>query len=245
MPFIPAGYPDLQTTAAVLPALESAGADLIEIGFPFSDPIADGPAIQEAFSEALAKKLKVGDIFKTVATARAGVSIPLVAMVSYSIVYRYGADRFFADAKAAGLDGLILPDLPPPEAETVCRAVWDAGLATILLIAPTTTAARRKEITRLSTGFVYYLSVSGVTGERSALPADLAANVAAVKQLTDKPVCVGFGLHTAGQVADLAKVADGAIVGSAFVTRMKRAAAGGPDAVAVVVAAYCRELRGI
>ena len=188
--------------------------------------------------------MKVADIFRTIAAARMGVSIPLVGMVSYSIVYRYGAERFFADAKAAGFDGLILPDLPPPEAQAVCRAVWAAGLATILLIAPTTSPARRKEIARLSTGFVYYLSVAGVTGERTALPADLAENVAAVKRLTDRPVCVGFGLHTAKQVAELAKVADGAIVGSAFVTRMKRVT-GGPAAVAAVVAAYCRELREI
>src|ERR1700735_5428827 len=119
MPFIPAGYPDLPTTAACIIALEKAGATLLEIGFPFSDPIADGPTIQESFTEALKKKLKVSEIFATIREVRKTVSIPLVAMVSYSIVYRYGVQRFATDAKAAGFDGLILPDLPPPEADAI------------------------------------------------------------------------------------------------------------------------------
>jgi tryptophan synthase alpha chain len=244
MPFIPAGYPDLPTTAAVIPALESGGASLIEIGFPFSDPIADGPTIQAAFTEALAKKLKVADIFATIKQVRPKVSIPLVAMVSYSIVFRYGVQKFLGDAKSAGFDGLILPDLPPPEAESVCKTSWAAGLDTILLIAPTTTPARRAEIARLSSGFIYYLSVSGITGERNALPPDLAGNVAAIKQLTARPVCVGFGLHTAAQVADLGKIADGAIIGSAVVKRMKQHVSEGPEGIARVVGEYCRELIG-
>ena len=123
MPFIPAGYPDLATTAALLPALEKAGANLVEIGIPFSDPIADGPTIQAAFTAALAKGLKLADVFRTIREVRPRVSIPLVAMVSYSIVYRYGLERFVADAKAAGFDGLILPDLLPPEAASVCARV--------------------------------------------------------------------------------------------------------------------------
>ncbi len=242
MPFIPAGYPDLATTAATITALASAGADLIEIGFPFSDPIADGPTIQEAFTEALASKLRVDEIFETIRRVRAGVLLPIVGMVSYSIVYRYGLQRFVTDAVASGFDGLIVPDLPPPEAQSVCKTIRAAGLDTILLVAPTTTPERRAEIVRLSSGFIYYLSVSGITGERNQLPADLADNVAAIKKLSDRPVCVGFGLHTAAQVADLAKVADGAIVGSAFVKRMKQHVGEGPEAIAGVAAAYCREL---
>src|SRR5471032_3092797 len=121
MPFIPAGYPDLPSTAACIAALEKAGATLIEIGFPFSDPIADGPTIQEAFTEALKKHLKVADIFAMVREVRKTVSLPLVAMVSYSIVFRYGVLKFATDAKAAGFDGLILPDLPPPEAQKICQ----------------------------------------------------------------------------------------------------------------------------
>ena len=244
MPFIPAGYPDVAATTACIPALQGAGAALIEVGFPFSDPIADGPTIQAAFTAALAAKLKVADVFAAVRAARATADLPLVAMVSYSIVYRYGVDRFFADAQGAGFDGLILPDLPPPEAAAVCERAWAAGLDTCLLVAPSTPPTRRAEIARLSTGFVYYLSVAGVTGARDALPADLADNLSDLKRLTDRPVCVGFGLHTPQQVAALATLADGAIVGSAFVKRMTDAAAGGPAAVAGAAAAYCRQLLG-
>jgi tryptophan synthase alpha chain len=242
MPFVPAGYPDLATTAAILPAIEAAGASLIEIGIPFSDPIADGPTIQAAFTVALAKKLKVADIFRTISETRSKVSIPLVAMVSYSIVYRYDLNRFLKDAKTAGFDGLILPDLPPPEAEGICATIHQAGLETTLLVAPSTTTARRKEIARLSSGFVYYLSVAGITGERDRLPADLSKNVAELKSLTDRPVCVGFGIHKAEQVAELSKMADGAIVGSALVTRMNQQLSKGPAEIATAVGAYCREL---
>jgi tryptophan synthase alpha chain len=245
MPFIPAGYPDLPTTTACIVALEKAGATLIEIGFPFSDPIADGPTIQESFTEALKKKLKVTDIFSMVREVRNRVSLPLVAMVSYSIVFRYGVQRFASDAKAAGFDGLILPDLPPPEAQKICQIIWDAGLETILLVAPTTTPPRRAEITKLCTGFVYYLSVSGITGERTKLPADLAANVAELKKSTDVPVCVGFGISTAEHLSQLSQLADGAIVGSAMVKRMKQHLTEGPEKIAAAVGEYCRELIGI
>ena len=203
VPFVPAGYPDLATTVACLPALEAGGASLIEVGFPFSDPIADGPTIQEAFTAALSKKLKIADTLAAVAEARPKVSVPLVSMVSYSIVFRYGLKRFVADIKAAGFDGLILPDLPPPEAQKICDDVRAGGLDTILLVAPTTTPERRAEIARLSSGFVYYLSVSGITGERDQLPADLSDNVRQLKQLTDRPVCVGFGIHLPRHVAQL------------------------------------------
>ena len=242
MPFIPAGYPDLETTAKCLPALEAAGASIIEIGIPFSDPIADGPIIQEAFSAALAKKLKLADVFATVKQARGTVSIPLVAMVSYSIAYRRGIDDFCATMRDAGFDGLILPDLPPPEAEQVCHRVRANGLDTILLVAPTTSRERRIEIGRLSSGFVYYLSVTGITGERSELPRELADGVRDMKRVSARPVCVGFGISTATHLAQLAGVADGAIVGSAVVRRMKQNEAKGPDAIAHAVGQYCREL---
>lgn len=242
IPFIPAGYPDLATTIAALPALEAGGANLIEIGFPFTDPIADGPTIQEAFTYALDRKLKIADTLAAVAEARPRVSVPLVAMVSYSIVFRYGVDRFVADARSVGFDGLILPDLPPPEAQRICDQVRSGGLETTLLVAPTTSPQRRAEIARLSSGFVYYLSVSGITGERDQLPADLAENVRHLKQLTDRPVCVGFGIHRANQVAQLQRVADGAIVGTAYVRRIKPHLADGPVRIAAVVEQYTREL---
>jgi tryptophan synthase alpha chain len=242
MPFIPAGYPDLETTRQMLPALERGGANLIEVGIPFSDSIADGPTIQEAFAAALAKKLKVADVFKTITAARPQVSIPLVAMVSYSIVYRYGLDRFLTDATSAGFDGLILPDLPPPEAESVCKKVQSAGLDTILLVAPTTSLERRNQIVRLCSGFVYYLSVSGITGERDRLPPDIQQNVQQLRQIAQVPVCVGFGVSKADHVAQLATFADGAIVGSAIVRQMKQHENQGPAAMAKAVEAYCREL---
>jgi tryptophan synthase alpha chain len=244
MPFIPAGYPDLPSTVASIIALEKAGATLLEIGFPFSDPIADGPIIQESFTHALARKLKVSEIFTMVQQARKTAALPLVAMVSYSIVYRYGTQRFAADAKAAGFDGILIPDLPPPEAEKICHTLWTADLETVLLVAPTTTPQRRKEIARLSTGFVYYLSVAGVTGERSSLPTDLPASVAALKEITDIPVCVGFGISTAGHVLELSAISDGAIVGSAMVKRMKQHASEGPESIGRAVGNYCLELLG-
>jgi tryptophan synthase alpha chain len=242
MPFIPAGYPDLATTAAALPALASAGGDAIELGFPFSDPIADGPTIQESYTVALSKKLKVADVFDTVASVRSKVAAPIVSMVSYSIVFRYGVDRFVAMSKQAGIDGLILPDLPPPEAESICDRVRAGGLDTVLLVAPTTTPQRRAEIARLSSGFIYYLSVSGITGERAKLPADVAANVRQLKGMTDRPVCVGFGISRPSHVAELQGVADGAIVGSAYVKRMKPHLAEGANALAREVGSLTREL---
>jgi tryptophan synthase alpha chain len=242
MPFIAAGFPDLASTAAVLPALEAGGASMVEIGFPFSDPIADGPTIQAAFTESLAKGIRIADTFRTIEAARAKVSIPFVGMLSYSIVFRYGVERFVRDAKSAGFDGLILPDVPPPEAQQVCSLVRAGGLDTILLVAPTTTPQRRKEILDLCSGFAYYLSVSGITGERDRLPEDVTTNVLALREIGDTPVCVGFGIHRAEQVAQLVGVADGAIVGSAFVKRMREAVPGGAAAVAIAAKAYCTEL---
>ena len=242
VPFLASGFPDLDTTVACLPALEAAGASVVELGFPFSDPIADGPVIQEAFTETLKKKLKVADIFAAVKSVRPQLSIPLVAMVSYSIVFRYGAQRFAEDAKGAGFDGIITPDLPPPEAQRVAGWVRDAGLDTILLISPTTTPQRRKEIVGLCSGFVYYLSVSGITGERDQMPPDLAPNIRQIKSLTDRPVCVGFGIHQPRQIAQLAEIADGAIVGTAYVRRMQQHVREGPRRLAEIVGDYTREL---
>lgn len=244
VPFLPAGFPDLQTTARCLKALEEAGASAIEIGFPFSDPIADGPVIQEAFTAALAKKIRVTDVFEAVASVRPEVSVPLAAMVSYSIVFRYGLEMFSRDAKAAGFEALILPDLPPPEAEHVCQTVRAADLDTVLLVAPTTRRERRQEIVRLSSGFVYYLSVSGITGERDKLPPDLTSNVRELRELTDRPICVGFGIHKPQHLVQLKGIADGAIVGSAYVRRMQRHLNAGPQAISQAVGRYTRELLG-
>lgn len=242
LPFIPAGYPDLKTTQALMPAMEQAGASAIEIGIPFSDPIADGPTIQDAFTAALAHMLKVKDIFAAIAEVRPAVSIPLVAMVSYSIVYRYGLERFIADARSAGFDGLIVPDLPPPEAESVCEKIRAGGLDTILLVAPTTELERRREVVSLCSGFVYVLSVSGITGERDKLPEQLQTNLRQLKEITQVPICVGFGISKPEHMSQLAGLADGAIVGSAVVKVMNMNLKGGPGKMAEAVASYCREL---
>lgn len=243
MPFVPAGYPTLAATELVLPALAAAGANLIEVGIPFSDPIADGPVIQEAFAHALSQHVTLDAVLNSVRAARPKVSIPIVAMVSFSVAFKRGVAKFSADCKHAGFDGLILPDLPPPEAHKFCDAVRSAGLDTILLCAPTTPPERRKVIAELSSGFIYYLSVSGITGERTNLPDDLTQNLDALWKLTDKPLCVGFGLSTAAHLRALKGHADGAIVGSALVRRMRQ---GGdsPEQVATAAGAFCRELLG-
>jgi tryptophan synthase alpha chain len=242
MPFVPAGFPDVKSTVAALPALEAAGANLIEIGIPFSDPVADGPTIQHAFNVALRKGLKVADVLAAVAEARPRVSIPLVAMVSYSIVFKVGVKRFCEQARQAGFDGLIIPDLPPPEAQSVCDVIRASGLDTNLLIAPTTRPERRAEIAKLCSGFVYYLSVSGITGARDSLPPDLTDHVRAVRGVTDRPVCVGFGISKREHVAMLENVANGAIIGSAVVRAME----GGsdPQTAAANAGAFLAGVRG-
>lgn len=242
LPFIPAGYPNLDTTAAILPELEAACATAVEVGFPFSDPIADGPIIQEAFTHALSSGLRVGDVFGMVASVRVNLSLPLVAMVSFSVVFRYGTRRFLDDAASVGFDGLILPDLPPPEAQRVCTEVRHAGLDTILLVAPTTPPDRRCEIASLCSGFVYFLSISGTTGERADLPDDVLENVTQLRSATDRPICVGFGISTAGHVARLRGIADGAIVGSAFVRRIRDQPGDSAAAIATRTGELCREL---
>ncbi|MCC7350715.1 MAG: tryptophan synthase subunit alpha [Phycisphaerales bacterium] len=242
MPFIPAGFPDLQTTQALLPALQRGGASAIEIGIPFSDPVADGPVIQEAFNVALSHKLKLDQIFQTIATTRPAVSIPLIAMVSYSIVYRYGVDRFVKTAHQAGFDGLIVPDLPPPEAQKVCDQIRSAGLDTILLVAPTTPPQRRREIASLCSGFVYYLSVTGITGERTTLPADLAQNLDQLRTLTDRPIAVGFGISQPQHIAQLAGHADAAIVGSGIVRQISHLTDPNPTTIAAAIEQYCKFL---
>jgi tryptophan synthase alpha chain len=242
MPFVTAGYPSLELLMTLLPALEKAGANLIELGFPFSDPIADGPVIQESYTHALAKKIRVADVFAAIKKAKAGVSIPIIAMVSYSIVYRFGLEAFCKAALDAGISGFILPDLPPPEAKGICEKINKMGLKTILLVAPTTPLGRRKEIAELCTGFIYYLSLSGITGERTTLPADITESLTQLRSVTDRPICVGFGISKPEHLQQLKGHADGAIVGSAIVRQIKDRADQSDEAIAEGVGAYCRGL---
>jgi tryptophan synthase alpha chain len=244
MPFVAAGYPSIDASIAILKSLDLPGIGAIEVGIPFSDPTADGPVIQEAFVAALDGHFKVAAFFAALAKARGEITTPMVAMVSYSIVFRYGVERFFADAKNAGFAGILCPDLPPPEADSVCAKARSAGLDTVLLVAPTTSPSRREEIAQLCTGFVYYLSVAGITGERDKLPADLEANVCQLKSISASPVCIGFGISQRKHIEQLVGVGDGAIVGTALVRVVREHASEAPAQIAQAVRKYCETLLG-
>jgi tryptophan synthase alpha chain len=230
MPFLTAGDPDLPTTAALVREAVRRGAHLIEIGIPYSDPIADGPVISASYTRALAKGIRLDDIFAMIRNLRNPASAdepiaetPLVTMVSYAIVHRHGTEAYVRDAADAGADGLIVPDLPVEEAGDLQRICEAAGLKLIQLVAPTTPRERAVRIARGTTGFLYYMSVAGITGERRELPPELVENVAWLRTQTELPICVGFGISRPEQVTQLAPVADGLIVGSAIVRRLAEA----------------------
>jgi len=223
LPFLTAGYPDLATTEALLRDISSRGVRVMELGIPFSDPIADGPTIQASYTAALDAGVRSGDVFEMVRRFRSGpaaAETALIAMVSYSIVFRHGPERYLADASAAGFDGLIIPDLSLEEAGELEPMAAGRGLANVMLIAPTTPPDRRLEIARHSRGFIYFISVAGITGQREKLPESTIAAVSELRRQTDTPVCVGFGISTPEMVAGVCEAADGAIVGSAIVRRI-------------------------
>ena len=224
MPFVTAGDPDLEFTAAVLKELSARGASLCELGIPYSDPIADGPVIQASYTRALAKKIKLAEILATAGRVTKQVSTPLVTMVSYAIVHRHGLDRYVAEAKAAGIAGAIVPDLLVEEAAELAAICRREDFNLIQLVTPTTPHARALRIAETSTGFIYYVSVTGITGERTVLPPELADNVGWLRSQTSLPICIGFGISRPEHVRLLAPVADGLIVGSAIVRRMAEAA---------------------
>jgi tryptophan synthase alpha chain len=220
-PFLTAGYPSIDVTPQLLVAAQKAGAGVIELGIPFSDPIADGPVIQESYTRALAGGITVDKALACVVAARKmGLTIPIVAMVSFSIIFKRGTEAFAKACRDHDIDGLILPDIPLEEAPAIVAKVRDTGLRTCLLVAPTSPPDRRAAIAKLCDGFVYYLSVSGITGERKALPTDIAPNIAALRKVTAAPICVGFGISTAQQVREITAMADGAIIGSALIRRL-------------------------
>jgi tryptophan synthase alpha chain len=241
MPYVCAGYPTLETPAAVLPALERAGASVVEIGIPFSDPIADGPVIAAAMHKALEGGATPLEVFDQVASVRSQVSLGLVAMCSVSIVHRMGgSDEFCGKAAAAGFDGLIVPDVPLEESAGIRQAAARAGLTCSLLIAPTTPPDRAKAIAAASTGFIYVLARTGLTGERAEAP-EVGGMISLLRASTSLPIAVGFGISRADHVRAVVKHADAAIVGSALVRRMGQAAEGGSDPVAAAEA-FTREL---
>lgn len=225
MPFLTAGDPDLQVTLALIAGVVQNGAHMVEVGIPYSDPIADGPIIAASYTRALRKGVKLGAILDTLREARSKVAdAPLVTMVSYAIVHRHGSAAYLDRLGTSGVDGVIVPDLPVEEAGELARLARERNLSLIQLVTPTTPRDRAKRILETTTGFLYYVSVAGITGERRELPPDIAANVSWLRSQTELPVCIGFGISGPDQVRMLAPIADGLIVGSALVRRLADAA---------------------
>jgi tryptophan synthase alpha chain len=249
--FVTAGDPDMATFEAVLARLPGAGADLIEVGMPFSDPMADGPAIQAAGLRALKRGTKLAHILAAVARFRQrDAATPIVLMGYYNPVFRFGAERFVAEAAKVGVDGLIIVDLPPEEAAELAPFAKAAGLDFIRLTTPTTHGQRLSVVLDDASGFIYHVAIAGITGTRTAEVADVSGAVERLKQATSLPVAVGFGLKTPDQAAAIARIADAAVVGSAIVDNIARHltpdGAAGPglvEAVAEQVAGLARGVR--
>jgi tryptophan synthase alpha chain len=215
--FVTAGDPSIEGTPRLVTALAEAGADVIELGVPYSDPMADGPTVQASSQRALDRGVTPETVLQMVRDIRQTSDVPLVLMTSYNLVLRYGLNRFAKVASEAGVDGAILSDLPPEEAEHWKREADAHGLATIFLVAPTSTPERIRRIAQCTTGFVYCVSRTGVTGARQELPVELQETLTRIRESTDKPVCVGFGVSTPAHVAQVVAMADGAVIGSALV----------------------------
>ncbi len=215
--FITAGDPDLDMTRDLIPEMEKSGADIIELGVPFSDPMADGPTIQMASERALAAGTTLEKILATVESVRRLSQVPIILMGYFNPVYRYGIGKFAADAVKAGVDGVLLVDLPPEEAAGFRNEALAQGLDVIFLLTPTSDDRRIEKVARLAGGFVYYVSVTGVTGARKSVDDDVLEAVTKIKKRVDLPVAVGFGISDPSQAAKVAAVADGVVVGSALV----------------------------
>jgi tryptophan synthase alpha chain len=250
--YLSCGDPDAETFSRVLAGLPKAGADLIEVGVPFSDPMADGPAIQAAGLRALNAGMTLAKTLEIVRAFRRGdAETPVVLMGYYNPIYRYGAERFCRDAFATGVDGLITVDLPPEEDEELHAPARAAGIDLVSLTAPTSDDKRLPVVLRRATGFVYHVSIAGITGTKSADITDVAKAVMRIRRHTPLPVAVGFGIKTPEQAADVARVADAAVVGTALVQRVasfldekKRAKPGLVEAVLADVSALARGVRG-
>lgn len=217
IPFLTAGDPDMGTTAKLIRALADNGADLIELGVPFSDPMADGPTIQAASERALAAGATVKKVLQLVADVRIDCQVPLVLMGYYNPIFRYGAEQFAKDAVAAGVDGLLLVDLPPEEAGEISQIMQAAGIALITLLAPTTPTERMRKLAAQAEGYLYYVSMTGVTGAQKISPSDIRQAVEELKGMSKVPVGVGFGISTVEDARAVGEFADGVVVGSALV----------------------------
>lgn len=242
MPFLTAGDPDLEFTKLVIQELDRRGCSMCEVGIPYSDPIADGPVIQASYTRALNRKVKLAQIFQMLAEVSSTVSMPIVTMVSYAIIFRHGLEAYVQHAKAAGVAGAIVPDLLAEEANEFSAICKREGFSLIQLVTPMTPKERALKIAATSTGFLYYVSVVGITGERTSLPPNLVDNVTWLRSQTDLPICIGFGINKPEHVRLLGPVSDGLIVGSAIVKRIADAEKLGRDAAATSVGDYVDEL---
>ena len=222
IPFITAGDPSLDTTRELILEFDRRGADMIELGVPFSDPIADGPVIQASYYRALSSGIKLSDILELVRDVRKKSEIPIVSMISQSILFKYGCKKFIKNAVDAGLDGATIPDLPIEEAEEIIETGKEEGFNVVCFIAPTTTDSRVDLIVRKSQGFLYYISVVGITGSKNELSDEIVNNIQKIKKVTSLPVALGFGISTPEQAKIAGKIADGVIVGSAIVREIDR-----------------------
>jgi tryptophan synthase alpha chain len=234
MPFVTAGDPNMAFTCRLLNKLDALGCSMAEVGIPYSDPIADGPVIQASYTRALSKKIRLKEIFSAVSKERESLAMPLVSMVSYAIVHRHGPERFVDEAIAAGFSGAIVPDLLVEESEKLSRVCEAKNFNLIQLVTPTTPRDRALQIAERSSGFLYFVSVTGITGERSELPVDLVDRVSWLRERTALPICIGFGVSKPEHVKLLAPVSDGLIVGSAIVRMMEQAATDEAKAIAGV-----------
>jgi tryptophan synthase alpha chain len=221
IPYVMAGHPNLARTRELIGILESCGADIIELGVPFSDPLADGPTIQKAAQIALDEGVTMGRVISFVAELRTRTQIPIILMTYYNLVFRYGEERFVNDATAAGVDGLIVPDLPPDEAGNLLRYAGRSGLDIIFLLAPTSNDDRIRKVAAKSSGFIYYVPITGITGSKLSLDSSIESHMERIRSFTDKPVAVGFGVSTPEEAAQISVYADGVIVGSAIVKRVE------------------------
>jgi tryptophan synthase alpha chain len=217
IPYLTSGFPSPEHTVSLLSALDSGGADLIELGVPFSDPIADGPTIQRASSEALEAGATLASTIESVRSFRKSSQTPLILFGAYNPFFHYGLERLADDAAAAGADGLLIPDVPAEEADEVRPILEARGLHLILLIAPTTPLERKRDICSNAKGFLYYISLKGVTGARSSFTFELQQPISEIRSCTDLPVAVGFGIGTPEQAAAVSSIADGVVVGSALI----------------------------
>ena len=246
MPFITCGDPSADTTLDLMLAFDAAGVGMIELGMPFSDPLADGPVIQAASTRALSAGMTVRGTLDVLRRFRERSAVPVCLMGSYNPILHYGGEAFCADAAAAGADGLILPDLPPEEAADFEALAAGAGLNLIFLVAPTTTPERMALIASVASGFIYYVSVTGVTGGRDSLAEDISEHVNSIRKSSSLPVAVGFGTKTPQQAAQVARIADGVIVGSAIVRHIAENAGSGDlvDSTAAMVRGFVEAVRG-